>query len=166
MMDSETTINSHPYSRKTCWCGERATRECDYIGSKFVCGAPLCEFHECCLTGLFGPHSERGRNQWDKYCERWRARKWSELLTTKKPTRKTEFIGIEHGLEWARESKHICGFSLSFDLPQNRWKFTLGADPCGLLKTPESQASYYCSQASSSCCPASPIFRATSFPSW
>jgi len=55
--------------RSACWCGNPATRECDYCGSQFVCGAPICDKHECNLTGLHGSHSKVGRTQFDDWRE-------------------------------------------------------------------------------------------------
>ncbi len=47
-----------------CWCGKQAVRECCHTG-QLVCGFPLCAEHECKLRGLHGPHSEKGRKQYD-----------------------------------------------------------------------------------------------------
>ena len=63
------------HKRERCWCGNQAYRECE-VASSFVCGAPLCEEHECrdIAAGLTGSpehkHSEVGFQQY----EQWKGR--------------------------------------------------------------------------------------------
>ena len=38
------------HASKRCWCGAQATTECS-IAVSLVCGAPLCEEHECRYDG-------------------------------------------------------------------------------------------------------------------
>lgn len=72
----ERAVTSDPplcseHRGETCWCGEQAVRECPFTG-QFVCGRPLCESHECNRTGMLfaggkQPHSEKGREQYERY---------------------------------------------------------------------------------------------------
>lgn len=73
VVDGEDFCEKHLGQK--CWCGEQATRNCS-IACSFVCGAPLCDEHECkCiaggLTGSHGnKHSEKGYRQWEEWKEK------------------------------------------------------------------------------------------------
>jgi hypothetical protein len=83
--------------------------------------------------------------------QNWELAYWKKVLD-QGITTDTQFIGMDFGLEWAASSKHVCGCSLSFDLPRNRWQFTLGADPCGDLQQPVHQCDYYAARAVAKAC--------------
>lgn len=55
-----------------CWCGAQATHNCD-VAVSLVCGAPLCDNHDCHYTGAgmtgTGAHSTKGRQQYLEFTE-------------------------------------------------------------------------------------------------
>ncbi len=62
--------------------------------------------------------------------------RWEHISSTEPLAPIPDYKALEASFDWARTSRHICGFKLTYDLPANSWTFELGADPCGDLSEP------------------------------